>query len=44
MIIEKGFHNRMKKIMSIRMLGTGMDLGELNEYACEICFLLKRNI
>ena len=44
MIIEKGFFNRMKKVMPIRMLGTGMDLGELNEYACEICFLLIQNI
>jgi hypothetical protein len=42
--IEKGFFNRMKKIQTIRMLGTGMDLGELNEYAHEICFLLIQNI
>ena len=44
MAIEKGFFNRMKKIQTIRMLGTGMDLGELNEYAHEICFLLIQNI
>ncbi len=44
MIIERGFHDRMKKLIPIRMLGTGMDLGELNEYAYEICFLLIQNI
>ena len=44
MTIEKGFFNRMKKLQHIRMLGTGMDLGELNEYAYEICFLLIQNI
>lgn len=44
MTIEKGFHNRMKKLIPIRMLGTGMDLGDLNEYAYEICFLLIQNI
>ncbi|MDD2447444.1 MAG: hypothetical protein PHY91_07140 [Tissierellia bacterium] len=44
MTIEKGFFNRMKKFQPIRMLGTGMDLGELNEYAYEICFLLIQNV
>lgn len=44
MIIEKGFHNRMKKIMVIRLLGAGMELGELNDYSHEICFLLIQNI
>lgn len=44
MIIENGFHNRMKKLIPIRMLGSGMDLGELNEYAYEISFLLIQNI
>lgn len=44
MTIEKGFFNRMKKLQPMRMLGTGMDLGELNEYAYEICFLLIQNI
>lgn len=44
MTIEKGFFNRMKKLQPIRMLGTGMDLGDLNEYAHEICFLLIQNI
>lgn len=44
MSIEKGFFNRMKKIQPIRLLGTGMDLGELNEYAYEICFLLIQNV
>ncbi|SNS68487.1 hypothetical protein SAMN05446037_101711 [Anaerovirgula multivorans] len=44
MMIESGFFNRMKKLQSIRMLGSGMDLGELNEYAYEICFLLIQNI
>jgi len=43
-MIESGFFNRMKKLQSIRMLGTGMDLGELNEYAYEICFLLIQNV
>ncbi len=44
MTIEKGFFNRMKKIQTIRMLGSGMDLGELNEYSYEISFLLIQNI
>lgn len=44
MIIENGFFNRMKKLQVIRMLGSGMDLGEFNEYAYEICFLLIQNI
>lgn len=44
MTIEQGFFNRMKKIQWVRMLGTGMDLGELNDYAYEICFLLIQNI
>ena len=44
MIIEKGFFNRMKKLQIIRMLGSGMDIGELNEYAYEISFLLIQNI
>lgn len=38
--VEKGFNDRMKKIQAIRMLGTGMDIGERNEYAHEICFYL----
>ncbi len=44
MFIESGFYNRMKKLIPIRMLGSGMDLGELNEYAYEISFLLIQNI
>lgn len=44
MIIEKGFYNRMKKLIPIRMLGSGMELGELNECAHEISFLLIQNI
>jgi len=31
----KGFYDRMKKIQAIRMLGTGMDVGELQENAYE---------
>ena len=42
--IEIGFFNRMKKLQPIRMLGTGMDLGELNDHAYEICFLLIQNV
>ena len=34
----------MKKLQPIRMLGSGMDLGDLNDYAYEICFLLIQNI
>ncbi len=34
----------MKKLQPIRMLGSGMELGELNEYAYEICFLLIQNV
>ncbi len=44
MTIEKGFLNRMKKLQPIRLLGTGMDIGDLNEYAYEICFLLIQNV
>ena len=44
MSIEKGFFDRMKKIEVMRMLGTGMDVGELNEFSHEICFLLLLNI
>ena len=44
MTIEKGFFNRMKKMQAIRMLGSGMDLGELNEYSYEICFLLIQSV
>ena len=44
MYIEKGFQNRMQKLIPIRMLGSGMDLGDLNEYGHEICFLLIQNI
>jgi len=40
MTIEKGFFNRMLKLQPIRMLGAGMDLGGLNEYAYEICFFV----
>jgi hypothetical protein len=36
----KGFFERMKKIQAIRMLGTGMDAGEIQEYVHEVCFLL----
>ncbi len=35
-----GFFDRMKKIQAIRLLGTGMDVGEFQEYVHEICFLL----
>src|SRR5690554_3476548 len=38
--VSKGFFDRMKKINAIRMLGTGMDLGELQPYAHEISFHL----
>lgn len=44
MTIEKRLFNRMKKMQAIRILGSGMDLGELNEYAYEICFLLIQNV
>lgn len=44
MSIENGFFDRMKKIEVMRMLGTGMDVGELNEFSHEICFLLLLNI
>ncbi len=38
--VEKGFKDRLKKTHAIRMLGTGMDVGDLNDYAHEICLLL----
>lgn len=38
--VEKGFKDRLKKTQAIRMLGTGMDVGKLNDYAHEICLLL----
>ena len=37
---EKGLKDRLKKTQAIRRLGTGMDVGELNDYAHEICLLL----
>lgn len=43
-MIELGFFERMKKLQPIRMLGSGMELGGLNEYVYEICFLLLQNI
>ncbi len=42
--VDKGFKDRLKKTQAIRMLGTGMDVGELNEYTHEICMLLLLNI
>lgn len=44
MTIESGFFNRMLKLQAIRMLGSGMDLGELDGYSYEICFLLIQNV
>lgn len=38
--VEKGLKDRLKKIQAIRMLGTGMDAGDLNEHVHEICLLL----
>lgn len=42
--VEKGFLDRVKKTQAIRMLGTGMDCGELNDYSHEICLLLLLKI
>jgi len=41
---SKGFFERMKKIQAIRMLGTGLDAGEMQEIVHEICFLLLLKI
>jgi hypothetical protein len=41
---NKGFFERMKKIQAIRMLGTGLDAGEMQETVHEICFLLLLKI
>lgn len=38
--VETGFKDRLKKTQAIRMLGSGMDVGELNDYAHEICLFL----
>lgn len=42
-LIQNGMNERLKKIDAIRMLGSGMDIGNLNEYAHEIslCLLLS---
>lgn len=42
-LIQNGMNERLKKIDAIRMLGSGMDVGNLNEYAHEIslCLLLS---
>jgi hypothetical protein len=40
----KGFSDRMKKIQAIRLLGTGMDAGEVQEHVHEVCFLLLLKI
>lgn len=42
--VSKGFFERMKKIQAIRMLGTGLDAGEMQEYVHEICFMLLLKI
>ncbi|GLI51440.1 hypothetical protein TSYNTROOL_15260 [Tepidanaerobacter syntrophicus] len=42
--VEKGLKDRLKKTQAIRMLGTGMDVGDLNDYAHEICLLLLLKI
>lgn len=38
--VEKGLGDRLKKIQAIRLLGSGMDIGNLSEYAYEICLYL----
>lgn len=42
--VEKGLKDRLKKIQAIRMLGAGMDVGNLNDHAHEICLLLLLKI
>lgn len=43
-LVQTGMMDRLKKINAIRMLGTGMDIGELNNYAHEICLYLLLSI
>lgn len=43
-LVQTGMMDRLKKINVIRMLGTGMDIGELNNYAHEICLYLLLSI
>ncbi|WP_234121274.1 hypothetical protein [Clostridium hydrogenum] len=43
-LVQTGMMDRLKKINVIRMLGTGMDIGELKDYAHEICLYLLLSI
>ncbi|QXE20705.1 hypothetical protein [Clostridium sp. 001] len=43
-LVESGMNDRLKKINAIRLLGTGMDVGELNNYAHEIALYLLLSI
>ena len=43
-LVQSGMKDRLKKINAIRLLGTGMDIGELTPYAHEIALYLLLNI
>lgn len=43
-LVQSGLKDRLKKINAIRLLGTGMDIGELNNYAHEIVLYLLLGI
>lgn len=43
-LVQSGMKDRLKKINAIRLLGTGMDIGELNIYAHEISLYLLLSI
>lgn len=43
-LVQSGMKDRLKKINTIRLLGTGMDIGELNIYAHEIALYLLLDI
>lgn len=43
-LVQSGLKDRLKKINAIRLLGTGMDIGDLNNYAHEIVLYLVLSI
>lgn len=43
-LVQSGLKDRLKKINAIRLLGTGMDIGDLNNYSHEIVLYLLLGI
>lgn len=43
-LVQNGINDRLKKVNAIRMLGTGLDIGDLTPYAHEIALYLLLSI